>query len=494
MYNQEYIVDEIIKKDLIKEHPELKKLIRTTSPHEVRGGIMSVLDKNRRVHRDIKFYENLNKECEYNTYTDEIVVNVRKYIEVADCEVKEFGEVMTPIWLVEDMLNKLPDEVWSNKDLKWLDPCAGVGTFPSVIVQRLMKGLKTQIPNPKKRYKHIIEEMIYVCELQAKNLFAFHYVFDKPNIYELNTFYGSFLTDKFNEHMKNEWGIDKFDIVIGNPPYNNSQNSQGKRGGGDTLWDKFVIKIINNSLKKNGLLCFVHPTLWRKPQSEKSSVREVSELMRSKQIHYLEMHNSEDGIKTFNAGTRYDFYVLENSSIYKTTKINDEDRKNISLTLNDISFIPNKKIDFISSLISNENDLKSPIIFNRTNYGSDKEWVSDEKTAEYKYPLIHSTPKSGVRYKYSSRKDNGHFGISKVIFGDSGIYDVIIDMEGKYGMTQHSMAIEVSSLKEANDLKKVLMSDKFNEFLECVMWSNFQLDWRLFSYLKKDFYKQFLND
>ena len=63
----------------------------------------------------------------------------------------------------------------------------------------------------------------------------------------------------------------------------------------------------------------MHPTLWRKPQSEKSASNEVSSLMMSKQIIYLEMHNSEDGMKVFNAGTRYDFYLLENCKIYKQT-------------------------------------------------------------------------------------------------------------------------------------------------------------------------------
>ena len=112
-----------------------------------------------------------------------------------------------------------------------------------------MKGLKTQIPNPKKRYKHIIEEMIYVCELQAKNLFAFHYVFDKPDIYELNTFYGSFLTDEFNEHMKNEWNINKFDVIVANPPYQSDNNKSNK------LWVKFISKSIE--LCEN--LCYVVP-------------------------------------------------------------------------------------------------------------------------------------------------------------------------------------------------------------------------------------------
>lgn len=36
------------------------------------------------------------------------------------------------------------------------------------------------------------------------------------------------------------------------------------------------------------------------------------------------------------------------------------------------------------------------------------------------------------------------FGVSKVIFGDSGVNNPIQDPMGKYGMTQHSMALAVS--------------------------------------------------
>jgi hypothetical protein len=67
-------------------------------------------------------------------------------------------------------------------------------------------------------------------------------------------------------------------------------------------------------------------------------------------------------------------------------------------------------------------------------------------------------------------------------------------MNGEFGMTQHSMAIKVSSLDEAENIKKVLLSDRFTNFLESVMWSNFQIDWRLFGFLKKDFWKEFINE
>jgi hypothetical protein len=153
---------------------------------------------------------------------------------------------MTPIPLVEEMLDTLPKKVWSNPNLKWLDPCSGVGTFPSVVVQRLMKGLKKVIPNKNKRYRHIIENMIYVCEIQAKNMFIFHCIFDRPNIFELNTFYGSFLTKEFDEHMKNVWGVEKFDIVVANPPYQRKLN----------------LKFLNKSTNISDKTLFVHPSSW----------------------------------------------------------------------------------------------------------------------------------------------------------------------------------------------------------------------------------------
>ena len=323
-------------------------------------------------------------------------------------------------------------------------------------------------------------------------MFLWLFTIDPKDEYKPNIYCGSFLESGFDFHMKNVWGIEKFDIVIGNPPFNSGQLAEGKRGGGDTLWDQFVIKILNNILINKGYLCFVHPTLWRKPQSEKSSTKNINRLMLSKQIHYLEMHDSKDGLKVFNAGTRFDFYLLQNTNIFKNTKIKDEDKKNIELDLKNYEFIANKNNDFLDKIIAKPKDIKCPIIFNVSNYESRKPWVSEVKNEDFKYTLVHTTPMKGNRYLYSSRNDNGHFGISKVIFGDSGIYDVVIDLKGEYGMTQHAMGIEVSSEEEALSIKNAILSQKFRIFLESVLWSNFQIDWRLFTFLKKDFWKEFI--
>jgi hypothetical protein len=82
---------------------------------------------------------------------------------------------------------------------------------------------------------------------------------------------------------------------------------------------------------------------------------------------------------------------------------------------------------------------------------------------DFVFPCIHTTPKTEPRIMYSKVNNKGHFGVSKVIFGDSGISNPIIDMEGKYGMTEHSMAIQVSSIDEAINISNAIKSKKFEE-------------------------------
>jgi hypothetical protein len=373
--------------------------------------------------------------------------------------------------IVSDIYSKIPQEVFESNVTTFVDVQAAGLQFIIPLVEILRKKGHSD-DNIRSRVYAYVENDLYL------NYVMFKYK-DLPITYKI-------YDEKINM---------KFDVGLGNPPYQKTQVAKGKRGGGETLWDKFVIKTLNDVVKEGGYLCFIHPTLWRKPQSEKSSSREVNKLMMSKQIHYLEMHNTIDGMKTFEAGTRYDWYVMENTEIYKPTIINGEDRVNVEVDLRNYKFIPNFNLDFFNKLLpTNNNEETVGIIFNRTNYGTDKDWVIDTLDETHIYPLIHSTPKGGTRYKYSSRNDKGHFGIPKVIFGDSGIYDVIIDMNGEFGMTQHSMAIQVTNLEEAENIKKVLLSKKFTKFLETCMWSNFQIDWRLFSYLKKDFWKEFLDN
>ena len=140
MTYQEKLVDEAMIDRLELKYPGAKAKVSKTSKYFKRNAIASILGTDRKIYELIKNTEEI--KCDNLTYLDELVILFRKYVEVADVEKKTLGEVMTPITLVEEMLDTLPSDVWSNPNLKWLDPCAGVGTFPSIVVQRLMKGLE----------------------------------------------------------------------------------------------------------------------------------------------------------------------------------------------------------------------------------------------------------------------------------------------------------------------------------------------------------------
>ena len=155
----------------------------------------------------------------------ELLELINECLKPKTIEKKQFGEVFTPIKIVNEMLDKLPSEVWFDKNLKWLDPANGIGNFPIIIYLRLMESLKDEIINEKERKKHILENMIYMCELNKKNVFISKYIFDINNEYKLNLYEGDSLKLDYNK----EFNVKKFDIIIGNPPYNEELTKIGAK-------------------------------------------------------------------------------------------------------------------------------------------------------------------------------------------------------------------------------------------------------------------------
>ena len=93
---------------------------------------------------------------------------LEKY-EVAARSREQHAEVHTPERLIGKMLDQIPDEKFEDPSATFLDPCAGCGDFPLQICERLMEGISSQIPNAEERYRHIMENQIYMVEIQHDN-------------------------------------------------------------------------------------------------------------------------------------------------------------------------------------------------------------------------------------------------------------------------------------------------------------------------------------
>jgi tRNA1(Val) A37 N6-methylase TrmN6 len=181
-----------------------------------------------------------------------------------------YGIVYTPNSLVDKILDLIPLEHYKNPTLKWLDIGAGNGAFSLNMYNRLMNTLSTTIPNNEARKAHILENMIYMCEIYIPHINKLETLFShKTNIIKTD-----FLMLNANETLNaNEIlnNTQKFNIIIGNPPYNingalktPTNNSIKKTEDGKQVYVEFVKKSLA-LLEKNGHLALIIPALWMKP-------------------------------------------------------------------------------------------------------------------------------------------------------------------------------------------------------------------------------------
>jgi len=178
-------------------------------------------------------------------------------------------EVFTPPKVANRVLDLLPEEVWRNSTIRFLDPGSKTGVFLREITRRLMIGLAEEFPDADQRLEHILRNM--VCGLAITELTSLMsrrtlycsknangpssvVAFDNPsgNIW-FETVEHMFVNGRCSEcsapesiqregrdnyaygfiHQdgkeKIERSIDmKFDVIVGNPPYQMEADAEGQ--------------------------------------------------------------------------------------------------------------------------------------------------------------------------------------------------------------------------------------------------------------------------
>lgn len=367
--------------------------------------------------------------------------------------------------IVTDIINKIPDNVWDNPNATFLDPAMGGGQFVKAIEQKL-------------------RELGYSDENIHSRVFGL----------ESNTMRVNFTENKYKlvgnysvaDFLNWETSM-KFDVIVGNPPYQ-TQVGPSKT---EPMWDKFV-KQSFEILNDDGYLALIHPSGWRNVDGRFTDVRD---LLLSKQMEYLEIHNEKDGLQTFGAETRYDWYVVKNTpKKNKNTMVKFEDGIQNNINLSELPFIPNHSYNKIASFVAEPEQESVKVLYSRSFYGTDKENVNKIKNKKFKYPVVYTVnSKSDPIFYWSSVNNHGHFGIPKLIWSNGRISSVgsYIDVQGECGLTQFAYAI-VDTPKNLNQIKKAFDSKEFRELMYACSVGQLMINYKIISTFRKDFWKEFV--
>ena len=389
------------------------------------------------------------------------------------------AEIPTPLHLRTEMVDKVPESFWKDPSKKVFESSVGKIGFLNEIIDKFMIGLEGVFPDETERYKHIVEQCLYFADKNQSNIHIVKAILDPDDIYTLNSNIGNSLDVilwsrgvALPDHF--------FDLVVQNPPYN---DASGNKGTGHTLWDKFTLKAVESWLKPGGYLVAVHPGNWRQGTSE------IFNLFKEKQLHYLEIHNSGDGQKTFKCGTSYDWYLLENKPCTDTTCVVGEDGICSEIDMRDWDFLPNMMFDDIKNLMGKDEELLDANYY-RTNYGADKKWVSDKQVDEFVHPVINTIKRMGqLNLRYSSVTNRGLFGIPKFIFSNGG-FTTFSDTAGDYGITQWSYCI-YDKVENFEKLEQVFRNSKFRKIIDAIQLDSQKFNIKIMRLFKKNLWTFF---
>ena len=404
-------------------------------------------------------------------------------------------EVFTPPKLANEILDLLPEEVWSDSTITFLDPAVKTGIFLREIASRLIDGLAEKIPDLQERVNHILTKQVFgigitelttlmarrtvYCSMTANGEFSIVTEFDdeKGNIIFPDTehtwdkngrckycganreSYGggagreNYAYPFIHDNFEKEFGNMKFDVIIGNPPY---QLNSGVEGGNSFLASAVYHEFIEKSISMNPkYITMITPSRWMNGAARGIPNEWIKKMIKDNRIKIV--HDYEDSESLFSnvgitGGVNYflwdknnneeTVFYLHNKFGEVSKRIGKLDEFNLGIVIRDPNIYPivekikNKHGKYYESSDKNFSGYVSPNnLFNNT-----KELTTNwrdykkEKDDEYNIKYYVSKATNGISHGWIKEsqipKNKDLLNLHKIFipatYGDPIRYDSIL--------------------------------------------------------------------
>lgn len=215
------------------------------------------------------------------------------------------NQIFTPrrvVVMMVDLLEEQDPGIFKNKETTFIDLYAKSGLYLTEIAKRLFVGLDEAIPDEEERIRWILEQQLYGCapgniiyNMVRNYVYAGFPEIDDSNLLELD------LTEAAKEGrvkqvLAERYGKDmKFDVIIGNPPY---QESFGIEGGNSSnaksIYNLFIDQSIHLDPK---YVVMITPSRWMTKTAQGIPHSWVDEMLSGGK--FREIYDFEDANKCF---------------------------------------------------------------------------------------------------------------------------------------------------------------------------------------------------